>query len=806
MPKLPPLHPDNLSQELERILSLSHHDPHGVLGIHLTSGGVVIRSYRPEAEKIRVLIQGREPVEMDRLHENGIFQAIFRYDDQPFPYQLEVSYPGGATFTIRDPYAFLPTLGDLDLHLAQEGLHQGLHHKLGAHPQTLDGVPGVSFAVWAPTAQSVSVVGEFNRWDGRLHAMRHLKASGFWEIFIPDTGDGTEYLYEITPQVGVRFLKMDPYGFATRPPPAMMSVVFSSRYKWKDTRWLQERKKRNALTSAMNIYEVHMGSWRRVAEEKDRSLTYAELARELPAYVKEMGFSHVELLPPAEHPFGGSWGYQVSNYFSPTARYGSPDDLRLLIDAFHEAGIGVIIDWVPAHFPKDEKALALFDGTALYEHLDPRQGSHPDWGTLVFNYGRPEVKNFLIDNALFWIDEYHVDGLRVDAVASMLYLDYSRKDGEWVANKFGGRENLEAIDFMKELNDAVRDRYPGVMVIAEESTSWPMVSRPTHLGGLGFNLKWNMGWMHDNLEYFSRDPLFRKFIHTKLTFGMFYAYSENFILPLSHDEVVHMKGSLLGKMPGDGWLKFANLRAMLAYMWGHPGKKLLFMGAELGQIREWNHDGSLDWHLLEDPAHAGMHLLMRDLNRLYRTEPAFWEADFDPVGFKWIDVNNADENVVAFIRFDAKGGKPIIGVANFAPVLRESFRIGVPGRGMYREVLNTDAECYGGSNEGNSGQVKAKPVSSHGHDWCLDVKLPPLSVIYLKPEAPEPEAPEEFRPIRSLVPYEEVEEEVEEDNGEEPSSNAPPPPTKKPARKRQATRKPAAKKPAPAKKRPARKK
>ncbi|MBI4871654.1 MAG: 1,4-alpha-glucan branching protein GlgB, partial [Candidatus Riflebacteria bacterium] len=638
--KLPSLRPRGFNSDLARIVALDHRDPHSVLGMRLCDQGVVVRCFRPEAEWVRVLSDGRDPMPMERIHTAGVFEALFKDVNSVFPYRVEVCYGAGGTYTLRDPYAFWPTLGELDLHLAAEGRHERLHEKLGAHVQTIDGVAGVAFAVWAPMAKSVSVVGEFNRWDGRLHAMRTLGTSGIWEIFVPDVSEGCPYNFEICPMEGARFLKMDPYSFQTLPPPKTVSVVSSPHHQWQDADWMAKRATRDPLKSPMAVYELHLGSWRRGPE--NRWLTYRELADSLPDYLADLGFTHVEMLPPAEHPFGGSWGYQVGAYFAPTARYGSPDELRLLIDRLHQKGIGVICDWVPAHFPRNPEALGRFDGTALYEHLDPRQGAHPDWGTFVFNYGRNEVRNFLIDNALFWLERYHIDGLRVDAVASMLYLDYSRKQGEWVPNKYGGRENLEAIAFLRELNEAVRAHHPGAITIAEESTAWPMVSKPAYLGGLGFNFKWNMGWMHDNLEYFQSDPVFRKFVHRLLTFGMLYAYSENFVLPLSHDEVVHLKRSLLGKMPGDDWQRYANLRALYAYMWAYPGKKMLFMGGELAQEREWNHDVELQWELLEKPLHRGVQLLFKDLNRHYKANPAFWQADHDSAGFKWIDCNNAD--------------------------------------------------------------------------------------------------------------------------------------------------------------------
>ncbi|HEX2240837.1 MAG TPA: 1,4-alpha-glucan branching protein GlgB [Actinomycetota bacterium] len=619
-------------------------------------------------------------------------------------------------------------LGEIDLHLAGEGTHRRLWEKLGAHLQKRDGVEGVAFAVWAPNARSVRLLGDFNAWDGARHDMQRLGSSGIWELFVPDLGPGALYKYEVVTAQGRAVQKTDPFAFATEAPPKSAAIVYESTFDFTDDEWMSKRADVDPHRLPLSVYELHIGSWRRTPD--GTPLTYADIGTQLADYCTEMGFTHVELLPVAEHPFGGSWGYQVSNYFAPTARFGEPDDLRRMIDTLHNAGIGVIVDWVPAHFPKDEWALARFDGTGLYEHIDPRKGEHPDWGTLVFNYGRNEVRNFLISNALYWLEEFHVDGLRVDAVASMLYLDYSRKEGEWTPNPFGGRENLEAIDFMKELNTVVYGEHPGVMMIAEESTAWPGVSRPVHLGGLGFGFKWNMGWMHDTLFYFARDPIYRRYHHNNLTFSLMYAWSENFMLPLSHDEVVHGKGSLLAKMPGDPWQQFANLRSLFAYMWAHPGKKLLFMGGEFGQVREWNHDTSIDWHLLEYPDHKGVQQLVADMNRAYSEHPALWELDADPDGFRWIDANDADNNVISFIRKDS-AGKCVVCVANFSPIPRTGFRVGLPKPGDYKEILNTDAAAYGGTNLGNMGTVVAKPVPWHGLEQSALLTLPPLGVVWL---------------------------------------------------------------------------
>jgi 1,4-alpha-glucan branching enzyme len=624
-----------------------------------------------------------------------------------------------------------PTLGELDLHLFGEGKHERIYEKLGAHVVNHEGASGVAFAVWAPNAKSVSVVGNFNEWKGEKHQMHRLSGSGVWELFIPGLREGELYKYEIR-SGRQTFLKADPYASMMEVPPNTSSIVFKSKYKFRDRSWLTRRKKRQAWREPLAIYEVHLGSWRRNIEDGNRPLTYREAAPLLADYALENGFTHVEFLPLKEHPYGPSWGYQVSAYFAPSSRYGTPDDLRFLIDYLHQKGLGVIMDWVPAHFPKDAFALARFDGTALYEHADPRKGEHPDWGTYIFNYGRNEVRNFLIANALFWLREFHLDGLRVDAVASMLYLDYSRKEGEWVPNEFGGRENLEAISLIKELNEVTHRECPGTLMIAEESTAWPAVSHPVYAGGLGFDFKWNMGWMHDTLKYFQTDPFFRAGNHTSLTFGLIYAWTENFILPFSHDEVVHMKGALLNKMPGEEWQKFANLRALYAYMWAHPGKKLLFMGGEFGQWREWNETESLDWHLLETPVHQGVQLLIRDLNKLYRKHGPLWEADTEPNGFAWIEVDNLSENVIAFRRIAPSTGKEIICIGNFSPVVREAHRLGLPRAGTYKQILNTDHEKYCGGGFGVVKSIKAEKVPAHGLEYSAEICLPPLGTMWFE--------------------------------------------------------------------------
>jgi 1,4-alpha-glucan branching enzyme len=618
-------------------------------------------------------------------------------------------------------------LGDIDLYLAGEGRHEQLYEKLGAHFTD----EGVAFAVWAPNAAKVSVVGEWNNWDGRGNPMGQRGVSGIWEAVIPEASEGALYRYEITTREGHLLLKSDPYAFAAEAPPGNASRIFRSRYEWGDDAWLERRRESEPYTGPMSIYEVHLGSWRRTLD--NQPLSYRDLAEQLGAYVKDLGFTHVELLPVMEHPYSGSWGYQVTGYFAPTARFGDPDDFRAFVDELHRQGIGVILDWVPAHFPRDEWALGRFDGTALYEHEDPRRGEHPDWGTLVFNYGRNEVRNFLLSNALYWLREFHADGLRVDAVASMLYLDYSRKEGEWIPNAFGGREDLDAVAFLQQMNEVVHGRDPGVVSAAEESTAWPGVSRPVYLGGLGFGFKWNMGWMHDTLDYLHHEPIHRRFHHHQLTFSLVYAFSENFILPLSHDEVVHGKRALVDKMPGDRWQKLANLRALYGYMWAHPGKNLLFMGGELAQSREWNAETSLDWHLLEDRDHQGMQSLVRDLNRVYRETPALWEDDFEQTGFRWLEPNDAAANVLAFTRVGKDDKCPLACVCNFSPVPRYGYRLGLPLEGLWREVVNTDAGYYGGSGVGNLGEVKAEARPWHDQPFSAEVTLPPLAAVWLLP-------------------------------------------------------------------------
>ncbi len=718
--------------DYRRLISLCHPDPHALLGIHPGAAGVTIRAYRPGAEAIAVIDEGGTPHAMESLDCDGLFGICFHDRNKVFAYALRATYPDGTTVTFDDPYRFLPTVGALDQHLWNEGRHERIKELLGAHPRGIDGVAGVSFAVWAPNAAGVSVVGDFNRWDGRIHPMRVLGSSGIWEIFIPGLTPGDHYKFEIRTTDGDLLIKADPFAAAAERPPASASIIYRSNYTFGDREWIEARAQRNPLNEPMAIYEIHLGSWRRNPDEGNRPLTYREFAPAIADYVQDLGFTHIELMPVMEHPFTGSWGYQVTGYFAPTARYGSPDDFRYLVDYLHQRGIGVILDWVPAHFPGDDFGLRRFDGTALFEHLDPLQGHHPDWDTYIFNYGRNEVRNFLAASANSWLRDFHADGLRVDAVASMLYLDYARRAGEWRPNKYGGRENLEAVDFIKELNQLAYRDNPGAIMIAEESTAWPAVSRPTYTGGLGFGLKWDMGWMHDTLDYFAREPIHRRYHHRDLTFGFLYAWSENFVLPLSHDEVVHGKGSMLGKMAGDRWQQFANLRALYGYMWARPGKKLLFMGGEFGQWREWNHDESLDWHLLQYDDHRNLQALIRELNRIYRAEAALWEADTEPAGFHFIDADNADDNVIAFMRSAPhSGGRRIICVGNFAPVVRENYRIGVPAAGWYSEILNTDSAYFGGSNVGNGGGLNAEPIPRHGFDYSITLRLPPLAVMWL---------------------------------------------------------------------------
>jgi 1,4-alpha-glucan branching enzyme len=736
------LRPSTLDVDLADLAAGKNHDPFAVLGPHRVDDnengrGIVVRAFQPAARSIDLVLRlSGEARPMVRRKQDATFQAtIAGPAEQAIPdYRLRITFRDGSVVEIDDPYRYGRVLTDYDLHLLGEGTHYRSFEKLGAHRIMVGSTTGVHFAVWAPNARRVSVIGDFNGWDGRVHAMRVLQPNGIWEIFIPDLSDGENYKFEVRARSGAVLQKADPFAFAFEVPPRSASVVHDiSDYRWGDDEWMASRNQDGPwYERPMAIYEVHLGSWARVPEEGSRFLTYRELAHRLVPYVKDMGFSHIELLPVMEHPFSGSWGYQVLGFFAPTSRFGPPEDFKYFVDVCHRAGIGVILDWVPGHFPKDDHGLARFDGTALYEHADPRQGEHQDWGTLIFNYGRTEVRNFLLSSALFWLEEYHVDGLRVDAVASMLYLDYSRREGEWIPNRFGGRENLDAISFLQELNRLTHGKHPGTMTAAEESTAWPGVSRPVHLGGLGFSYKWNMGWMHDVLQYVHENPVHRRWHHNLVTFSMMYAYSERFILPLSHDEVVHGKASLLDKIPGDAWQKRATLRALYGYMYGHPGKQLMFMGDEFGQWSEWNHDSSLDWHLLDDPSHEALRHYVRDLNARYRAEPALYERDFEPDGFQWIDCNDNENSVLSIIRYARDRSNFVVMVFNFTPVPRAEYRVGVPAAGWYAELLNSDAAGYGGSNMGNAGGVASEPIPSHGFDHSTRLIVPPLACLMLK--------------------------------------------------------------------------
>ena len=728
------------ADELNSLVEVKHRSPHQLLGMHpLGDGsGVVVRAFIPDAAKIEARPtheKGKPSIPLEKIHPSGIFEGVSAKSTTVYACDLVITDHQGRERQTRDAFSFLPTLGETDLYLFGQGNELRIHEKLGARLRVIDGVPGASFAVWAPNAQRVSVVGGFNNWDGRYHPMRLLGVSGVWEIFIPGVREGDHYKFEIKDAHGKIVLKTDPYAFFCEGAPKNASIVWNnSKFAWSDQDWMQNRAKKDALRSPMSVYEIHLGSWQKKSAAE--SLSYRELAAPLVEYVKRLGFTHVEFLPVSEHAFYPSWGYQVTGFFAPTSRFGTPDDFQFLVNALHEAGIGVIVDWVPAHFPRDEWALAKFDGTALYEHEDPRKGAHQDWGTLIFNYGRHEVRNFLIANALFWCERFHIDGLRVDAVASMLYLDYSRKEGEWIPNQFGGRENLEAVEFLRAFNHFVHTECPGVVTIAEESTAWPLVTRPPYLGGLGFSLKWNMGWMHDTLNYFQRDPIYRQYHQNDLTFAMIYHYNENFVLPLSHDEVVHGKGSLLGKMPGDDWHRFANLRTLFCYQWCFPGKKLLFMGCEFGQSSEWNLNSGLPWHQLDEgPFHRGVQRLLEDLNQLYRQEPGLWRGDYEHAGFYWMDCADNQNCILSFVR-QASGddGRPLLVVLNLTPVARPAYRLGLPRGGRWREALNSDSEIYGGSNQGNFGGVLARPEPAHHQPFSAEFNLPPMSALVFQAE------------------------------------------------------------------------
>jgi 1,4-alpha-glucan branching enzyme len=707
-----------------------YYDPFSALGPHKVGNSRIVRTLQPHAQTVDLVDgDGKLLAAMERVHPDGLFAAAM--PPRKRRYKLRITLHNGTRFDIEDPYRFPATLGDLDLYLLGEGSDRKIYRKLGSQICRIDKIDGTRFAVWAPNASRVSVIGDFNNWDGRRHVMRLHPANGIWEIFIPGVGAGARYKYELLDKHGQLLpFKTDPFASFHEPPPGNAGIVYASQYDWQDDSWTKARTVVPDLARPVSIYEVHLGSWRRKADDGHRYLNFRELADELVDYVADMGFTHIELLPVSEHPFDGSWGYQPIGLFAPTQRFGEPDDFRYLVDRCHAAGIAVIVDWVPAHFPKDEHGLRRFDGSALYEHEDPRKGEHADWGTLIFNFGRREVVNYLIGSALYWIDEFHIDGIRVDAVASMLYLDYSRDDGEWLPNKFGGNENLEAVEFLRKLNTEIHAH--GAVSFAEESTAWPGVSRPVDAGGLGFTYKWNMGWMNDTLSYMSEDPLHRKHHHDKMTFGLVYAFNENFVLPLSHDEVVHGKHSILGRMPGDEWQRFANLRAYYANMYAHPGKKLLFMGNELAQYQEWNHDQSLDWNLLEYPLHVGVQSLIRDLNACYRHTPALFEIDFAASGFEWIRWEDRDNSILSWIRRD-RAGEVVVCISNFTPVVRHDYRVGVPTGGQYFEKINTDAARYGGSGAGNP-LLEAEMTASDGQPWSVTLTLPALATLILAPQ------------------------------------------------------------------------
>jgi 1,4-alpha-glucan branching enzyme len=729
--------------ELEQIgplLDGRHENPFDVLGPHeIVAAGrraIAVRAFLPGSAQAWVVdVQDRRPQPMRRIHPAGLYEAICPLTENApnYRYQLRVTDQRGMETTMHDPYAFPPLLTEYDLHLLSEGRHWTSYHKLGAQMRSVDGIDGVNFAVWAPNASGVSIIGEFNDWNARRHPMRKLIPSGIWELFIPGLAVGTIYKYQVRHHDQV-VDKSDPYGFAAEIPPRTASkVVDLDRFHWGDTEWMANRQQFNGLDAPMSIYEVHLGSWKRPGDDPSRWLNYRDLAHQLVDYCQQMGYTHLELMPVSEHPFSGSWGYQTVGYFAVTSRYGSPEDFMYFVDHCHRNGLGVLLDWVPAHFPRDAHGLRMFDGTHLYEHADPRQGEHPDWGTLIFNYGRNEVRNFLIANGLFWLDKYHIDGLRVDAVASMIYLDYSRGPDQWIPNEFGGRENLSAISFLKEFNEQAHLKYPGVLTIAEESTAFTGVSRPTYLGGLGFSLKWNMGWMNDTLRYIRHEAVHRKYHHDELTFSLIYAFTENFVLPFSHDEVVHGKGSLLDQVPGDLWQKFANLRLLFGYMFGHPGKKLLFMGCDFGQWNEWNHDTSLQWDLLQWASHQGLQKYVADLNQLYRREPALHEVDFEYQGFEWIDCHNYEQSTLAFVRRAKNPQDFIIVACNFTPVPRTMHRLGVPELCWYDEVSNSDSAYYGGSNVGNGPGRMAEALPWDGRPFSIPLTLPPLGIVMFKP-------------------------------------------------------------------------
>jgi 1,4-alpha-glucan branching enzyme len=721
------------SDAINALVYGDHGAPLQLLGTHpIDDKTMLVRALRPTAKSLKIVVNKKKPIEMTRIHEAGLFEITLENTAKELDYQFIEINDRDQEYKFYDPYAFPPLLAEFDLHLLGEGKHLNSYDVMGAHVREVNGVRGVNFAVWAPNALRLSVVGEFNNWDARVHVMTKHNGTGIWEIFIPGLTYGEVYKYDLKSlNRGYHGQKCDPYGFYAEKRPATASIVADlDSYSWHDDEWMTVRKTQNALTMPLSIYEMHLGSWRR--KQNGDWLTYRELADELIPYVKEMHYTHIELMPVAEHPFDGSWGYQVTGYYAPTSRYGTPQDFMYFVDKCHQNNIGVILDWVPAHFPKDGHALSFFDGTHLYSHEDARKGEHPDWGTYIFNYGRNEVKNFLIANALFWLKKYHIDGLRVDAVSSMVYLDFSRQHGQWIPNKYGGNENLEAVDFLREFNETVYAECPGAMTIAEESTAWPMVSRPTYLGGLGFTLKWNMGWMHDTLYYIKKDPVFRKWEHNKLTFSMMYAYTENFVLSLSHDEVVHMKGSLMTKMAGDWWQKFAGLRLLYGYQYTHPGKKLNFMGHEIAQWSEWGEAKQLDWTLLELPTHQRVQDWVRTMNQFYLAQPALYEQDFDTEGFQWIEPNDSDNSIFSYVRFAKDKTDFLVIVCNFTPVVRFKYRIGVPEAGHYDELLNSDSEFFGGSNVGNYGGIPSEALRWHRFDHSLMMTVPPLAMVIFK--------------------------------------------------------------------------
>ncbi|GAB5490124.1 MAG: 1,4-alpha-glucan branching enzyme [Phototrophicaceae bacterium] len=726
------LHPDTIAA----LVHGDHGSPSDVLGAHqISPKKMIVRAFRPTARELQLIDERKKKpvsIEMTKIDDNGLFEVTLNGTLTKLKYSLRETPYEGEAITFKDPYAYPLLLTEFDLYLHAEGRNWEIYEKLGAHQREIDGVTGMNFAVWAPNARRLSVIGDFNNWDGRVHPMRPNRNSGVWELFIPELGFGEKYKYELkSHHQGYVGEKIDPYEFYAERRPNTASITADlDSYTWNDDKWLENRAEKNMLEEPMSTYEVHLGSWQR--KNGNEWLTYRELADQLISYVKDMGYTHLELMPVAEHPFDGSWGYQVTGYYAPTSRFGTPEDFMYFVDRCHQENIGVIVDWVPAHFPKDGHALSFFDGTHLYSHEDARQGEHPDWGTYIFNYGRNEVRNFLIANALFWLKKYHIDGLRVDAVSSMVYLNFSREEGQWIPNKYGGNENLAAVEFLKETNVAIHEQCPGAITIAEESTAWPMVSRPTYIGGLGFTFKWNMGWMHDTLFYFKKDPIYRKWDHNKLTFSMVYAYNENFVLALSHDEVVHGKGSLMGKLPGDWWQKFAQLRLLYGYQYTHPGKKLSFMGSEIGQWTEWSETRSLDWHLMDMNTHSSLNKFVKDINALYKAEPALYEIDFDPRGFEWIDANDAENSTFIYLRYAKDRDNFVVVLLNFTPVPRLGYRVGVPEKGYYSEILNSDADVYGGSNIGNLGGVHTEDVGAHGYEQSLHLSLPPLGIVVMK--------------------------------------------------------------------------